>query len=1284
MSNRRSILTVLVSLCTLAGLLFASASASARLAHPYECQVTASATPSASECNLVGNVVPGGPFGAPQGLAVDGSGHLYVGDGTNKVVDVFDSAGNFTRQITGTSPSAPFTNPWGVAIDESGDAWVSDIGPGLIDKFSSAGGFLEQGTGEGHWTGKYTRSVAFSDASKQAYVADSEADDLWVLNSDGTFNKDITGPWGTGCCYIYAAADNSSGADRGDIYVSSNQKGVFRVDGAGNPAEFSESGKASYISGDQLTGTPDGSFGEPWGVAVDSAGNLYVLDKGKHVIDEFNSAGLFVGEVNGNGVPGGSFTAPEAIAAGPTGKVYVADRGTPAVVDVFGPSVVLPDVTNGPATNVEPTTVTLTGTVNPDEAGAATCQFVWGATSAYGHVASCSAGVPNGGSPVAVHAQLVGLEPNTTYHYRLQASNANGTNPGEGDRTFTTTGPPIVSGESVTSVTGDSATLGAGINPHGVPTTYYFQYGTSIAYGSEAPVPPGTPIGSGEEEVSASVHLQGLVASTVYHYRVVAVNAVGTADGPDESFVTQAAGTEQALADNRVWEMVTPPEKYGANLEPISEQAGLEQAAAAGDGFTYASSTPVEAEAKGFAGKVQEFSTRGPNGWAPVTITVPHIGVTSQPIGYGPEYRAFSSDLSQAAIQPLGVFNPGLSAEASEQTSFLRSTYVNGNVAEPCTTSCYRPLATGAAGYANVPPGTIFGGGPSGSGCGLVGCGPNFVGATPDMSHVVISSGAGLTPGPGSHGGLYEWSAGRLAFVGSGVVGRGSAQADRHSISDDGSRVVIEGEAEAVEGLLMREIATGETVKLDAVQGGSGEGAAEPEFQAASSDGSRVFFTDARRLTTDAGTAGGRDLYECDMVREAGRLKCQLSDLTPPVSGEGASVQGGVLGVSEDGSWVYFVADGRLGTGAPRGTCGVSSPGACNLFVLHFNGTSWEEPKFITSLSEEDSDDWSEHLSGQPTRVSPDGRWLELMAQESLTGYDNRDAVNGRLDAEVYLYDAGTGKLSCASCDPTGARPVGREYFRLEPGSGGLVGGPRGIWGRSEWVAANVPGWQHTNIGEEVQDYQSRYLSDGGRLFFNTDDALVPQDVNGTQDVYEFEPPGVGTCRTGSVTFSERSGGCVGLVSSGTSPTESGFLDASEGGGDVFFVTGERLVPQDFDTSLDIYDAHECTTQVPCRPVVGSPPPCSTGDACKPAPTPQPAIYGSPSSATFSGVGNVTPAMAGGAAPKSLSRAQKLARALKACHAKRGKARAVCERRARKRYAVKASRKASRKNGKRG
>jgi hypothetical protein len=219
--------------------------------------------------------------------------------------------------------------------------------------------------------------------------------------------------------------------------------------------------------------------------------------------------------------------------------------------------------------------------------------------------------------------------------------------------------------------------------------------------------------------------------------------------------------------------------------------------------------------------------------------------------------------------------------------------------------------------------------------------------------------------------------------------------------------------------------------------------------------------------------------------------------------------------------------------------------------------------------------------------------------------------------------------------------------------------------------------------------YQSRYLSDSGRLFFNSSDALVSQDVNGTEDVYEYEPPGYTNaegkvqCTLGSVGFSERSGGCVGLVSSGSSAEESAFLDASETGGDVFFLTAAKLASQDFDTALDVYDAHECTVSAPCFPTVaGVPAPCGTGDACKAAPSPQPAIYGAPSSATFSGAGNVLPSASSGALSKGLTRSQRLARALRACHRERGKRRAVCVRQARRRYGTLArSRKANTKRG---
>jgi hypothetical protein len=241
------------------------------------------------------------------------------------------------------------------------------------------------------------------------------------------------------------------------------------------------------------------------------------------------------------------------------------------------------------------------------------------------------------------------------------------------------------------------------------------------------------------------------------------------------------------------------------------------------------------------------------------------------------------------------------------------------------------------------------------------------------------------------------------------------------------------------------------------------------------------------------------------------------------------------------------------------------------------------------------------------------------MSGRSLTGYDNRDLATGQPAAEVYLYSAAADRLVCASCDPTGARPVAVPYHPLEPGSGGLVGGPGATW--EGLVAANLPGWTGNEQLGLVTRHQPRYLSNSGRLFLNTVNALVPQDANGTQDVYQYEPPGVGNCTTSSPTYGELSGGCVGLISSGTSALESAFLDASENGNDVFFLTSARLSGLDTDNARDVYDAHVCTSEVPCLPEPQPPAPACTGDACQ-----QPAVPpndSTPGSLTFNGAGNV-------------------------------------------------------------
>jgi hypothetical protein len=591
--------------------------------------------------------------------------------------------------------------------------------------------------------------------------------------------------------------------------------------------------------------------------------------------------------------------------------------------------------------------------------------------------------------------------------------------------------------------------------------------------------------------------------------------------------------------------------------------------------------------------------------------------------------------------------------------------------------SCAQPVVSGCpkaeacppavAEHADVPSGTIFGGHFGGEREGVLpciaggestpggwACGPKFAAASPDLSHVVVSAEAALTPGSG--GGLYEWSAGKLAYVGRGgtddeAYSVGSlSQPERNPVSSDGSRIVFTGSYEGVAGLLMHDMSNGQAVKLDAVQGGSGEGEANPEFQGASSDGSRVFFTDEQRLTADSGAEPGKpDLYECEMAEAADRLSCRLSDLTPPSSGEAADVVGGVLGIAEDGSSVYFAADGALAGGATHGECAAEArdeTGAeCSLYVERFAGSGWQAPKLIARLSDQDYNDWEPfELEDEPTRVSPNGEWLAFMSLAPLAGYDNHDALSGQQDAEVYLYDAASGDLACASCQPTGERPTGTEAQQL-----GTVNDDD-YYNSSVLVAGELPGWQDPDNGTNYGElYQSRYLSDDGRLFFGSGDALVPKDVNGEQDVYEYEPQGVGSCTSGassgSVVFKpsrryvaqgrsgEEGAGCVGLISSGNSTEVSSFLDASESGGEVFFLSTAQLVPQDLETSFSLYDARECTAQLPCVSALAAPPACDTEASCRPSPSPQPNVYGLPASATFSGPGDVVPAAPVAAAP---------------------------------------------------
>ena len=1277
-----------------------------------------------------------------QGIAVGhkpGGREVYVGatarggGEASARVGVFGPAGALQAVWSGAdTPSGSFADSGGgtnanvtdVAVDESGVAgdWAS--GDVLVSTASAVGGVIDV-------LGPVAGGVEPPGEDVQQLTG------ICPVAGESCPGEVIPfeGPGGV-------AVDQANG----EVFVVDNNKvvDIFRLKGL--------AGEYEYVG--QLNGFERAVRG----VAVDGGavdgGDIYVWEGGQNpgeasVVDEFSAAGErpLLGRLTGT--PAGVFEDVSSVSVDPVSHdVFVGDFREEVgfgVVDVFGPDVVVPDVVSEEASGVTAGGAVFHGKVSTLGEGVATCRFVWGTSKSFGHVAACEPESVEG-EDVAVKAAVSGLQPGQPYFYRLEAtSEKNGqTNTGleSQDQSFVTSGTEVL-GESVSLVTSRSAVLKAVLNPDGFRSSVYFQYGLTSSYGSVEPVPPGQQLALlvGENPISQAI--EGLAPDTVYHCRVVAVSDVNgeTVDsyGRDETFVTQVAG-ESSLPDGRHWEMVSPPDKQGAQFEPIdsptSTNGTVIQAAADGDAITYIADAPTEPVTQGNSNDVQIFSARTPDGWSTHDLTLPHVGATDGSVGPGNEYRFFSEDLSSAIVQPFGGYiaaseqeesepfsptNRALSAlEASEQTAFQHTNYLNGHPDQACTGGCYRPLVTGKPGYANVLANTRFGelGGFEGQAerpCppAFI-CGPQFVDATADDSHVILTSSVALTAAAlaGTRN-LYEWdssvpSGQQLQLVSVLPEGEGGGAAPeatlgdnnegtRNATSDDGSRVFFSTGGK----LYLRDVALEQSVRLDA---GGEHGAVNAKFQAASSDGSLVLFTDTQRLTSDSGAVGARpDLYECVIVEVAGKAKCELSDLTPAsLVGENAGVQGGLLGASEDGSWVYFVADGVLEnagvpvTGAVHGTCAlqttVATPGAvCNLYVRHEGVT-----RLVALLSGADAPDWAqvgggEALNGLTARVSPDGEWLAFMSNRSLTGYNNEDltskAPGERLDEETYLYDGGaTGHIACVSCDPSGAQPAGEEYG--PEGENMRVVSGNQVWSASTWLAGDLPGWTPYRLGKAR--YQSRYLSDNGRLFFNGHDGLVPGDVNGTWDVYEWEPVGVGGCSSsvssGGVVFVKESeglgGGCVGLISSGESPDESGFMDASamggrdseghEGGGDVFFLTSAKLAHQDRDDSYDVYDAHECTGGSPCPPPAAEQPPeCVTADSCRAAPAPQPEVlFGAPSSATFSGPGNSPPATSPPAVKAVvLTRAQKLKSALKVCHAKRNKhKRQACETAAKRKY----------------
>lgn len=315
-------------------------------------------------------------------------------------------------------------------------------------------------------------------------------------------------------------------------------------------------------------------------------------------------------------------------------------------------------------------------------------------------------------------------------------------------------------------------------------------------------------------------------------------------------------------------------------------------------------------------------------------------------------------------------------------------------------------------------------------------------------------------------------------------------------------------------------------------------------FVGATPDGSEVVFSTNSPLTEDSAPGGG--LYRYNLETD------DLDVLTPPVpNGATFNMDWGIA--SEDLSRVYFITRRFL------------APDAAGSRVLYV----WEngETKVVAP---------NVGLTARIRRVSRgDGRFLAFESSSSLGG-----APNGGMQA-VYRYDAASGVLTCVSCRPDGTESTAKASI-----------------GDDFDVGAQA--------NEDSQSDRSRSITDDGEIVFVTADQIVPEDVNGVQDVYLYD------------------GTTPSLISTGRGDYPSYIGDNSDDGDDIFFLTREKLARGDADGgAIDLYDARVGGGFAEPAPVV----PCQ-GEACRPAASPSPALA-DPVSESFKGLGDLL----GGARP---------------------------------------------------
>jgi hypothetical protein len=765
--------------------------------------------------------------------------------------------------------------------------------------------------------------------------------------------------------------------------------------------------------------------------------------------------------------------------------------------------------------------------------------------------------------------------------------------------------PPSIESQFPGVVGMESAELFAQINPHFfADASYYVEYGPqpcSITTCTRAPLGP-VPLGAGRignPVRTAPITVSGLQPGTDYFFRFVSesegggpVRGVGGQigiDGLEGTFSTFAppptgpicpnaavrGGPSAHLSKCRAYELVSPVDKNGGDVAAnaaVINYGTLAEAADSGDRATFSSVTAFANPAA--APLVSQYlSERTDAGWSTQGISAPR-GLEILGISGRGRFKSFTPDLCAGWF--LQDSNPTLTADAP--VGFPEA-YRRTNCSNPFT---YQALA------AAVP----------------LGFAPNSIqdptyadyveplGASADGQFSVFRAPTPLTSDACKQSGIvqtYERGPqGLLRLISALPSGKGSCShssagtfygtfdqiniaSTYHAISNDGSTVywsengnttsVIAGagpsETGGVGRLLVRLHAQAEPGKCSEPGKACTQVVAESSraaFVAATPDGSQAIYT---TFAESSGLPIKLSRYDANT-----NTSSLLAEIPPSEIGPNGYL--GVIGASQDLSRIYLVTTADFTGGQTNNEGERAEAGRPNIYLSE-NGTL----TFVAPLGKVEAkvNGASPREGGFPaspfpmfrsSRVSADGSTLAFTSSVQLTKRVTADRNSGEPDTEVYMYRAGAGNgtLTCASCNPSGATPLGRQIALIENEKQPL------------WAASTLPGWAEANRPTRL------LADDGSYLFFQSFDQLTPGDQNLAQDVYEWQSAeGRSECEeSGAEAYSVGAEGCLTLISSGTSPQDSELIDASANGSDVFFITGANLLSQD-QGQFDMYDA---------------------------------------------------------------------------------------------------------------